>query len=100
MMPVTGDGVERNALHLPMEETITREIERIDFDFCILAGDDKPNVAVRNHCLNFEFAVARDNDRERLRRRDHASDRVHCELLDDSLDWCGQNFVAWPYVRP
>ena len=62
MMPVTGDGVERNALHLPMEETITREIERIDFDFCILAGDDKPNVAVRNHCLNFEFAVARDDD--------------------------------------
>ena len=74
-----------------MEETITCEIERIDLDLGILPREDKPDIAVQHDCLDLQFAVTRDHDGKRLRRRDHSSDCMHRELLNDSVDWRGQN---------
>jgi len=39
----------------------------------------------------FAFAVTGDDDGERLRGRDHPSDRMHHELLNDPVDWRSQH---------
>lgn len=77
-----------------MEKAITGEIERIDLNLGVLPGQDKPNVVVGHYCLDLEFAVARDDDGERLRRRDHSSDRMHHELLNDPVTEGPANSVS------
>jgi hypothetical protein len=74
-----------------MDETMTREIECIDLDLGVLPGEDKSHVTVRHHCLDLDFPVTRYHDGERLRGRDHSSDRMHPELLNDPVDWRGQH---------
>src|SRR5215467_14259795 len=90
-MSIARDRVVRDALHPSMEKAIAGEIERIDLDLGVLPGDDESDIAVRYHCFNLKLAVTWDDDRERLRSRDHASDRMHCELLDGPSNWRGQN---------
>ena len=51
-----------------------------------LSGLDEADVAVRDHRLDLQPAVARHHDQQGLRRRDHAADRVDRELLHHAVD--------------
>src|SRR5216683_6971260 len=46
-LPVTDDGVLRDAEHLALQEAVAGEIESIDLDLGFLSGTDKADVAVR-----------------------------------------------------
>jgi hypothetical protein len=49
---------------------------------------DEANVAVGHHGLDFEVAVGRNDDEERLGTRYHPAHRVHGELLHRAIHRC------------
>jgi hypothetical protein len=51
---------------------------------------DESDVAVGEHGLDLEMALARNHHGERLSRRNHASHRMNGELLHDAIDRRGQ----------
>ena len=55
-----------------------------------MSGLHKTDVAVRDHGLDFQPAVAWYHHQQGLRRRDNAADRMDCELLHHTIHGSGQ----------
>src|SRR5205085_9607744 len=87
LLPVARYGVGRHAQHVPMKETVAREVEGIDLDLRLLSRMNEPDVAVGEHGLDLELTLARNLDCERLRRRYHAAYGVNIAVLHVSVDW-------------
>src|SRR5262249_8339891 len=77
-----------------VQQPIAREVEGIDLDLRWLALMDEADVAVVDHCLDFQVALLRNQDQQGLRRGDAAADGVNSQLLDDAVDRCGH------YLKP
>ena len=51
---------------------------------------NKTDVAVRNHRFALEVTANRDKHKQRFGGCDDTANRMHCELLHDAIDRCGQ----------
>ena len=69
-----------------MQQAVAGEGEGIDLDLGLLPRMHEADIAVRDHRLDLEPAVLRNDDGEHLRRHHHAADRVHAELLHHAVD--------------
>jgi hypothetical protein len=67
-------------------QPVARKIERVDLDSRVLPDFYEANVSVRDHCLDLEPRLNRNDGHERLRGRHHATDRVGGELLHHAFD--------------
>ena len=56
-------------------------------------GNDEADVTVQHHRLDLQIGVERYDDGEHLSRGDDSSDRVHCQLLHDAVNRCGENLL-------
>ena len=79
------DCILRDVEHLAAKQTVSAEVEGIDFDFGILPGSHEANVTIEHHGLDLELTVARHNVKQCLRRRYDAADRMYRELLDRAI---------------
>src|SRR6267142_5610759 len=73
-----------------MKEPVACEVECVDLDLRLLCRMDESDVAVGEHGLDLEQALARNYHGERLSRRHHASHCMNGELLHDAVDRRGQ----------
>jgi hypothetical protein len=54
---ITRCRILRDALYRSVKKTVSRESERIDFDFGILSRIDESDIAVRDHGLDLNAAI-------------------------------------------
>jgi hypothetical protein len=87
---VPRDRVLRDAEHLAAQQAVAGEVEGIDLDLGILARAHEADIAVRQHGLDLEPALARHHHHQRLCRRDDAADRMHRKLLHHAVERRGK----------
>ena len=82
-----------------MQKAVAGEIEGVDLDLGFLSGVDKADVAVRDHGLDFQSAVARHDDQQRLGGRDDAAYRMDRKLLHHAVHGSGQQLKLGLLLR-
>ena len=77
------------------DQAIAVEIEGIDLDLCASGRHGRSRCRGSSTMASISrWAVARHHHQQGLRRRDHAADRVHRELLHRAVDRRGENLQA------
>src|SRR5262249_31184795 len=82
----TCNSVLRDTNNFSVKKPIAGEAKGVDLNLCVLACIHEADVAVRNHCLNFEMTVDRHYNREGLCRSHDAAYRMHGQLLHYAID--------------
>jgi len=77
-----------------MQQAVACVSKSFDLEFGRLAGENESGIAVRQHRLDFELRIIRDDDHQRLRRLHDPTDRVNRQLLDRTGDGCAELLQA------
>lgn len=70
---------------LPVDRAVSGVVECLDLDLGLLRNSDEADILVFEKCLDFNDVLLRHNLHQRLCRRHHAADGMHCQLLHRAI---------------